>query len=176
MENTTIARPYAEAVFRLADQKGNLPAWSKMLDTMAQVAANPDMQACIGNPKIARGQLVEWFLSLCTDVSEGGRNLVVLMADNGRLALMPQVCEQFEQLKNEREGVLEAQIFTAFPLDQGQQSSLIADLEKKFSRRINATVALDPELIGGVKVVVGDKVIDASVRAKLAAMDLALKS
>lgn len=175
-EATTVARPYAEAVFRLADQNNALPAWSAVLDTLAQVAAHPEMQAAIGNPKIARGDVVDWFLALAKDLSEEGKNFVRLLADNNRLLLLPQIRDLYEQLKNERERVLEAEVFTAFPLDEAQKSSLVADLEKKFSRRINATVALDPALIGGVKVVVGDQVIDASVRARLAAMSVALKS
>lgn len=175
-EATTIARPYAEAVFRLADQTNALPAWSTMLDTMTQVATNPDMQACIGNPRIARAHVVDWFLAACKDLSEEARNFVRLLAENGRLPVLPEIRVSYEQLKNERERVLEAQVHTAFPLDEAQKAALVADLEKKFGRRINATIELDPELIGGVKVVVGDKVIDASVRARLAAMSAALKS
>ena len=175
-ETLTIARPYAEAIFRLADQRGALGAWSGMLDTMAQVAANPDMQDCIGNPKLTRRQLADLFLSAAKGVNEEGRNLVELLVENGRLALLPQMRELFEELKHEREGVLDAQIYSAFPVDEAQKSGLVADLERKFSRRIQATIAIDKELIGGVKVVVGDQVIDGSIRARLAAMSVALKS
>lgn len=175
-ETTTIARPYAEAIFRLADQGGSLAAWSDMLETLAQVAENPYMKACIANPKLTRGQLAELFLSTAPGLDAVGRNLVQVLVDNGRLALLPQVREQFEVLKHEREGVLEAHIVSAFPIDAAQKAALVADLERKFQRRIEADVALDPELIGGVQVTVGDQVIDGSVRARLAAMAVALKS
>lgn len=175
-ETLTVARPYAEAIFRLADQRGALGAWSGMLDTMAQVAANPEMQDCIGNPKLTRRQLADLFVSASKGLNEEGRNLVELLVENGRLALVPQVRELFEELKHEREGVLDAQIYSAFPVDETQKSGLVADLERKFGRRIQAIVAIDPDLIGGVKVVVGDQVLDGSVRARLAAMSVALKS
>lgn len=175
-ETTTIARPYADAVFKLADQAGSLAAWSGMLETLAQVADNPDMQACIANPKLTRGQLADLFLSAAKGLNQEGRNLVQVLVENGRLALLPQIREQFEVLKHEREGVLEARIVSAFPIDETQKSALVADLARKFQRRIEASVAVDPDLIGGVQVVVGDQVIDGSVRARLAAMAVALKS
>jgi F-type H+-transporting ATPase subunit delta len=175
-ESTTIARPYAEAVFKLADQGGSLAAWSGVLQTLAQVAENPDMQACIANPKLTRGQLAELFLSTVKGLNDEGRNLVQVLVENGRLALLPQIREQFEILKHQREGVLEARIVSAYPIDDSQKSALVADLERKFQRRIEASVAVDPELIGGVQVQVGDQVIDGSVRARLAAMAVALKS
>lgn len=175
-ETLTIARPYAEAIFRLADQSGGLPAWSATLAAMSRVAENPDMGTLFDNPKITRPQLVSLFIAACGDLSEEGRNLVQLLVENRRLALVPQIRELFEAFKREREGVVEAQIFSAFPMDDAQKSALVAALEGKLKRRIQATVALDTELIGGVKVVVGDKVIDGSVRARLAAMSSALKS
>lgn len=175
-EATTIARPYAEAVFRLADEKNALAAWSSTLEDLARVATNPEMKACIGNPRIARSHVVDWFLSLCKGVTDEGKNFVRLLADNNRLEVLPEIREHFENLRHEREGVLEAQIQSAFPLDEAQRSRLVKDLETKFKRRITATVTTDPELIGGVKIVIGDKVIDASVRAKLAAMRSALRS
>ena len=175
-EATTIARPYAEAVFRLADEKNALAAWSSVLENLARVASHPEMKACIGNPQIARSHLVDWFLSLSKGVTDEGRNFVRLLANNNRLEVLPEIREHFENLRHEREGVLEAQIHSAFPLDEIQTARLIKDLESKFKRRVTATVTTDPELIGGVKIVVGDKIIDASVRAKLAAMRNVLRS
>lgn len=175
-ESTTIARPYAEAVFRLADQGGALKAWSDMLASMAQVAGNPDVRVAISDPKLTAAQVTELFISLCRGISEEGRNLVKLLVENRRLAVLPEVHALFEALKNQREGVLEAQIYSAYPLDDAQKAKLVADLEAKFKQRINVEVAVDPELIGGVKAVIGDQVIDASVRGKLAAMAVALKS
>jgi F-type H+-transporting ATPase subunit delta len=175
-EITTIARPYAEAVFRLADERGRLAHWAETLSAMAQVAGNPDMRACIDNPKLTAKQLIELFASLCKGIDQEGMNLASTLVENRRLALLPEIRELFEELKNQREGVLEAQVFSAFALDDAQSARLVADLERKFGRRISASVAVDPGLIGGVKVVIGDQVIDASVRAKLAAMAAALKA
>jgi F-type H+-transporting ATPase subunit delta len=175
-ETTTIARPYAEAIFRLADQNGALAAWAGTLEAMAQVAGNPEMQRLLGNPKITRSQLADLFISACKGLNAEGKNLVHLLVHNGRLALLPQVRELFEQLKHEREGTVEALIHSAFPIDNTQKASLVAGLERKLGKRIQASVAIDPELIGGVKVVVGDQVIDGSVRGRLAAMAAALKS
>ncbi len=175
-ETTTIARPYAEAIFRLADQKGRLGAWANLLDNLAGVAGNPDVQATIGNPKLTATQLESLFLSLCGEGDAEGKSLVRVLVENRRLAILPEIREAFEALKREREGVLEAEIFSAFPLSDAQKINVVDDLERKFKRRVVATVAIDPELIGGVKIIVGDQVIDASVRARLAAMETALKS
>lgn len=175
-EVTTIARPYAEALFRLADEGGALAAWSASLGEMAEVAGNPDVRVIIGNPGITARQLTDLFLSLCRDATgEQVRNLVALLVDNGRLGLLPQIREQFEALKAQREGMVEAEIVSAFPLDDAQTASLVADLERKFSRKVQAAVSVDLALIGGVRIVVGDEVIDASIQGKLANMAVALK-
>lgn len=175
-ESTTIARPYAEALFRLADGSGRLREWAAMLDQLAGVAGNGDVREAIGNPKLTGSQLADLFLSLCKGIDAEGENLVRLLVENRRLSVLPEVRGLFDELKNQREGVLDAQIYSAFPLDAAQQGKLVADLEARFRQRIAAELSVDPELIGGVKVVIGDQVIDASVRGKLAAMAVALKS
>ncbi|GAB4165175.1 MAG: F0F1 ATP synthase subunit delta [Rhodocyclaceae bacterium] len=175
-EVTTLARPYAEALFRLADPGGRLEAWSRMLERMAGVAALAQMRECIADPALSADQLAELFVSMCEDLDEEARNLVRILVENRRLALLPQIRDSFEKLKDEREGVLKAQVFSAFPIDEARKAALVAGLERRFGRRVATTVELDRSLIGGVKVVVGDQVIDASVRAKLAAMAAALKS
>ena len=170
-ENATLARPYAEAVFRLADAGGTLAAWSGALRNLAQVAAHPDMQECLAKYDLTSVQLQELFLSLCPgDLSAEAKNFVQLLIEYDRLTLLPEIFRQFETLKNEREGVVDAQITTAFALESAQLAGLVADLEKRFKRRINPQVSIDRELIGGVRVVVGDEVIDGSVRGKLNAM------
>jgi F-type H+-transporting ATPase subunit delta len=175
-EATTIARPYAEAVFRIADQNGRLPAWSETLTNMALVAETPEMQQLIGNPQVTRAQLADLFIAACKGLDGNGMNLVRLLVDNGRLVVVPQIRDLFEELKREREGMLDAQIRSAFPMNEADTRALVVDLERKFGRRVKASVEVDPELIGGVMVVVGDQVIDGSVRARLAAMSAALKS
>ena len=174
-EPITIARPYAEAVFNLAEQAGALAQWSQALAVMARVAQHPDMLTLIGDPKVSDEQRARIFLELCGEgVTPEARNFVTLLLVNNRLALLPEIRELFEQHKNDREGVVEAQISSAFPLDDAQLRSLVADLERRFSRRVDPHVTLDRELIGGVKIVVGDTVIDGSVRGKLAGLSAAL--
>jgi F-type H+-transporting ATPase subunit delta len=174
-ETATLARPYAEAVFRLADAGGTLAPWSGALRTLAQVAAHPDMQECLSKFDLTAAQLQDLFLSLCPgDLTAEARNFVHLLIEYDRLALLPEIFGQFETLKNEREGVVDARIATAFPLEGAQLASLVADLEKRFKRKINPQVSIDRDLIGGVRVIVGDEVIDGSVRGKLNAMAVGL--
>lgn len=171
-EIATLARPYAEAVFRLADAAGTLTAWSGTLRVLAQVAAHPDMRECLAKYDLTTIQLQELFLSLRPgdDLSAEAKNFVQLLIEYDRLTLLPEIFGQFETLKNEREGVVDAQITTAFALGGAQLAGLVADLEKRFKRKINPQVSIDCDLIGGVRVVVGDEVIDGSVRGKLNAM------
>jgi len=176
-ESATIARPYAEAVFGLADKTGATGNWLSVLGTMAQVAGNSEMQACIGNPNLGPKALYDLFIALCKqDFPVEARNFVRVLIANDRLALLPEICAQFAELKNEREGVLEAEIHTAFPLDNAQINGLVADVSRRFKRRVQPRVTVDRELIGGVHITVGDEVIDGSVRGKLEAMATALKS
>lgn len=176
-EAITIARPYAEAVFKSAQDKKTVAAWSDMLHTAAAVTNEEQVNKLIGNPSVSARQLAEVFLVLCKNkLNEEGRNLILLMAENDRLEVLPQVSELFEQLKSQYEGVLDAKIVSAFELNSNQLKSLIASLEQKFKHKINAKVSVDPELIGGVKVEIGDEILDNSVRGKLEAMTVALKS
>lgn len=179
-ENVTLARPYAEAAFKLArDGKmagKNLGAWKDALDRMALVAADPDMQRLIANPKLLPAQLAQVFIDIAGKIGDEQKNFVGVLVENERLALLPEIRDLFVQLKNEFEGVKEAHITSAFPLDEAALKKLIGELEPRFSCKLNAKVYVDAELIGGVKVAVGDEVIDASVRGKLAAMATALKN
>jgi F-type H+-transporting ATPase subunit delta len=176
-ETRTIARPYAEAVFKLAKTSGTLPAWSEMLQLLAAIAADEQVKVLIGNPKVLPRRLGELLLGICGDkVTDEGRNFVLLLAENGRIEVLPEVSEMFEQLKTRHDGVLDAHVTSAFAMSDAQLKDLVADLEARFKRKIEAKVSIDPELIGGVKVEVGDEVLDASVRAKLEAMAVALKS
>ena len=171
----TIARPYAEAVFELADTAHTLSEWSQLLATMAQVASHPDMQACISNPNLTSEQLYALFVSLCREQpSASAQNFVRVLIENDRLSLLPQIRDAYEALKNDREGVIDAEIASAFPLDDAQLAGLVADLEKRFKRRVNPHLSIDQELIGGVRIAVRDEVIDGSVRGKLAAMSAGL--
>ena len=176
-EGATIARPYAEAVFGLAQKQGAFAPWLGMLATMARVAAHPDMRACISNPNLGAKQLYDLFVELCKeDFPVDARNFVRVLIANDRLALLPEIHRQFVELKNELEGVVEVEIRTAFPLDNAQINSLVADIARRLKRRVQPRVTLDKELIGGVRITAGDEVIDGSVRGKLEEMAAALKS
>jgi F-type H+-transporting ATPase subunit delta len=173
-ELATIARPYAEALFRVA-KGADLATWSNLVAEMAQVAANPDLQAFAHNPKIADADVESTFLSaIKSPVSAEAKNFISMLIENGRLALLPEIDVQFQVLKNTLEGAADAEIVSAFDLSTTQVSELTATLEKKFGRKLNPLVTVDPSLIGGVRVVVGDEVLDTSVRAKLQQMQLAL--
>jgi F-type H+-transporting ATPase subunit delta len=175
-ENVTLARPYAEAAFKLARDGKTLPAWKDVLDRMAAVAADPEMQRLIANPKLLPAQLAQFFIDVVGKSGDEQKNFVRVLVENERLALLPEIRDLFVALKNEHEGVKEAHITSAFALDDAALKKLIAELEPRFSCKLNAKVTVDPELIGGVKIAVGDEVIDASVRGKLAAMATALKN
>ena len=175
-ELTTIARPYAEAVYRIAEQSGALDRWSEMLEFAATVVADPQMQTVIGNPKLTAEQQQKLFLDVCGKrLDEQGGNLVHLLVENRRLLLLPAICEQFEELKALHGGLLQAEIISAYSLDKGEQEDLVRRLEIKFKRKVEASVKLDPELIGGIRIVAGDVVIDASVRGQLQNMAFTLK-
>jgi len=173
-EAVTIARPYAEAVFALADAGGALAKWSQALAAMSAVAANADVRAAVGNPNLTPDQVYGLFAAATGDLATEMQNLVRVLIENGRLGQLPEIRDIFEALKNEREGVVDALITSAFPLDKRQLAELVADLEGRFKRKVKPQVNVDPGLIGGVRMQVGDEVIDGSVRGKLAAMSAAL--
>lgn len=175
-ENITLARPYADAAFQLARTTGALGPWQQALDRMAAVAADVQMVECIDNPRLQSSQVAQLFLDVVGSVSAEQQNFVRLLVDNERLQVLPEIRDLYVELKNGQEGVQEADIASAFPLDDATLKNLVAELEARFQCRIQATVSLDPELIGGVRIAVGDQVIDASVRGKLAAMATALQS
>ena len=176
-EVTTIARPYAEAVFEVAKQGGSLAAWSELLQELGRLAAHPDTRAVIGNPKIKPDQLYDLFTSLVkTPLAGYAQNMLRTLIANDRLSFLPQIQAQFEQLRGEHEGVADADVVSAFPMSDDELAQLTAALEKTFKRRIRPTVHIDQELIGGVRVTVGDEVLDASVRGRLAAMSTALQN
>jgi F-type H+-transporting ATPase subunit delta len=173
-ELATVARPYAEALFRVARQ-GDMAAWSNIVSELGTIGANPDVQAFASNPNVNAAQLADTIASLVkSPLNAEAKNFVAMLAENGRIAALPEICAQFHELKNAQEGAADATIYSAFEISAGQLSQLVATLEKKFGRKLNPTVTVDPSLIGGVRVVVGDEVLDTSVRAKLQQMQVAL--
>jgi len=173
-EIATIARPYAEALFK-ASGNGDLAQVTGQLDAVAAVAADVQMRQFADNPKTSAEQVFDVISAVVkTPLSEHLRNLLRAMIENGRLAALPEVALQFHALASQRSGVSEATVYSAFPMDAGQLAAVVASLEKRFGRKLDASVQVEPELIGGVRVVVGDEVLDTSVKARLEQMKVAL--
>jgi F-type H+-transporting ATPase subunit delta len=176
-EPSTIARPYAEAAFRLADETGALGKWAEMLGALALVAADARVRAALADPNLSDAQAAGLLISILSGKLSGdAENFVRVLAENGRLTLLPEIRVQFEALKDEREGVLEAEVDSAFELSAAQVADLVQRLEKKTGRKVKAKVQVDKELIAGVRITLGDKVIDGSARAQLGALESALKA
>jgi F-type H+-transporting ATPase subunit delta len=170
-ELTTIARPYAEAAFALAREGKALSAWSSMLRYASTVVADPAMARSLDNPKFTAGDKESLILSVCGDKLDAmGRRFVKVLVEAERVALLPQIAALFDDLKNDAEGIATARIDSAFPLTDAQVAELKEALEQRFRKKIEATVNVDPELVGGARITVGDTVIDASVRAQLQSM------
>jgi len=169
-EIATIARPYAQALFGVAE-KENLADWSAFIAELAQVGALPEVLSVASSPKVSPAQVVELLLSVVTSPLKArgeAKNFVQMLVDNHRLELLPEIHAQFDELKNAHEGAVDAQITSAFPLEGAQLNDLVASLERRFQRRLKPVVKVDPSLIGGVRVTVGDEVLDTSMRAQLA--------
>jgi F-type H+-transporting ATPase subunit delta len=173
-ELTTIARPYAEAVFALADKAGALAPWSEALSRLAAVAQSPEMTKLLGNPGVSDSQIVDLFIGTAGEVPAEGKNLLQALAENKRLVVLPEVAALYETYKAEREGAVDAHIASAFPLEGAELAALVGDLERRFKRKVRPQVSVDPELIGGARIQVGDQVIDGSVKGKLEAMRIGL--
>lgn len=170
-ELITVARPYAEAVFALAREQNALPEWAQMLRLASGVATDPQMRAALDNPKLHAGAKESLFLSVCGDkLNNDGRRFMRVLLEADRIGLLPEIRQLFDALKDGADGVARAHIASAFPLDEAQLSALKTTLERRFGKKIEATVSIDPELIGGAKIVVGDSVIDGSVLGELQAM------
>lgn len=176
-EPSTIARPYAEAAFRLADAQGKLADWSVALANLSAVAADERVRIAIGDPALSAAQIAGLFITILAGKLSGEvENFVRVLAENDRLNVVAEIRAHFEALKNERESIVEAEVYTAFEMNPAQLADLVARLEKKTGRKVKARVSVDKSLIGGVKVVIGDKVIDGSARAQLAALENALRA
>jgi F-type H+-transporting ATPase subunit delta len=172
-ELATIARPYAEALYKSAG--GGAQALKAPLAALAAVAADADLRSFADNPKAQAQQVFD----LVTGVAGGNveprlANLLRAVIDNGRLAALPEISAQFAALANSNSGVSDATVFSAFPIGDAQLAEVSAVLEKRFGRKLNPTVEVDPSLIGGVRVVVGDEVLDTSIKARLEQMKAAL--
>ena len=174
-EIATVARPYAEAVFKAALEQGTLAGASEGLTLVAAIARDPQMHSVLGNPKVSAQQKKDLVLAVGGDkLDQNVRNLVSILVDGHRDVLIGSIAEQFEQLKHEHERVVTARITSAQPLTDAQRDEIVSALEKRYGKKIEAELDVDPQLLGGARVQVGDQVIHASVRDALAQMAAAL--
>lgn len=170
-ELSTVARPYAEALFAMAREDDALTQWSELLASMAEVMALDEVREALDNPTLSHDQRYELFIGLLeAKLPEKAQNFAQLLIHNGRLLLLPAIARQFDLLRHELEGSALAEITSAYELSEDQVNDLIAALQKKFGLKLEAEVTVDADLIGGVRVKVGDQVLDTSVQAQLAHM------
>jgi F-type H+-transporting ATPase subunit delta len=172
-ELATIARPYAEALFKAA--ASDLDGAAGWLDSLAAIAGNPQLLQFAEDPKVTAAQVFDVVAGVAgSSLPAQAQNFLRTVIDNGRLAALPEMAAQFRALVNARRGTSDAVIQSAFPIDAAALADVVASLEKRFGRKLHAKVEVDPSLIGGIRVVVGDEVLDTSVRARLEQMKVAL--
>jgi F-type H+-transporting ATPase subunit delta len=173
-ELATIARPYAEALFKAA-AAGDLGKLSTQVQAIADVAGNLEMRQFADNPKVTALQVFELIASVVKEpIADPAKNLLRAVIDNGRLAAFGAIASHFHALVSARSGISDATVYSAFEIAPAQLSEVMTSLEKRFARKLNGSVVIEPELIGGIRVVVGDEVLDTSVKARLEQMRVAL--
>ncbi|HEV7914750.1 MAG TPA: F0F1 ATP synthase subunit delta [Albitalea sp.] len=174
-ELATIARPYAEALFKAAGQT-NPRELADQLGALAQAASLPELRQFADNPKVEPATVYDVITGALKAIvlAPSVQNLLRTVIENGRLAALPEVAHQYRSLVNAQSGVSDATVYSAFPIDGSQLGDVVASLQKRFDRKLNATVVVEPGLIGGIRVVVGDEVLDTSVKARLEQMKVAL--
>jgi F-type H+-transporting ATPase subunit delta len=172
-ELATIARPYAEALYKAS--AGDLAAVSTWVDELAAVAANAQLLQFADSPKVTSTQVFELIAGVAQSaLGDKGQNFLRTVIENGRLSALPEIAAQFRALVNAQSGSSDAVVYSAFPIEPAALADVAATLEKRFGRKLNVSVELQPELIGGIRVVVGDEVLDTSVKARLEQMKVAL--
>ena len=172
-ELATIARPYAEALFKASGS--DLAAAAAWVDSLGAIAEDAQLLQFAANPKVTVEQVFDLISSVVpTALPAQAQNFLRTVIDNGRLSALSEIAQQFRALKNAQSGSSDAVVISAFPMDATALSDVAAMLEKRFGRKLNASVVLEPELIGGIRVVVGDEVLDTSVKARLEQMKVAL--
>jgi F-type H+-transporting ATPase subunit delta len=172
-ELATIARPYAEALYKAPHAE--LAAGSNWLDALAAVASNPQLLEFAENPKVTPQQVFDVVSDVArVQLPAAGQNFLRIVIENGRLAAVPEIAHQVRELRNAQAGASDAIVYSAFPISAAQLAELTGTLEKRFGRKLNLTVQEDASLIGGIRVAVGDEVLDTSVKARLEQMKAAL--
>jgi F-type H+-transporting ATPase subunit delta len=172
-ELATIARPYAEALFKAC--ASDLSSTAVWVDELGQIASNAQLLQFADSPKVTDGQVFDLIASVAKSaLPDAAKNFLRTVIGNGRLSVLPEIAAQFHALKNAQSGSSDAVVYSAFPIDAGALAEVAVMLEKRFGRKLNPSVVLQPELIGGIRVVVGDEVLDTSVKARLEQMKVAL--
>ena len=168
LETSTIARPYATAVFELAQETGQVEEWSAMLGLLGVLTSDKDMRQLITNPRVSRQQLRDLVFDVCgAGLSDLGRNLVKLLVGAGRLQYTANIKDQYEQMRAVAEGKVDVEVVTAYTLDEQQQGSIAEIMAGRLSKQVNIVTSVDESLIGGAIIRAGDSVIDASLRGCL---------
>ena len=176
-EISTIARPYAVAIFNLAKEEKTLSEWSDMLSLMSGIIKNEDINSFINDTKVLDTDREKLILNICGDkINASGQNLIKLLVEYKRLSILSEITLLFEELKAKDEGVIEAEIIMADQPDKKMVANLLKSLEKRFNKKIEGKVVIDKSIIGGTKIIVGDTVIDASVRGQLDNLAYTLKA
>ena len=178
-ELATIARPYAEALFKAASGAGAAgpDATASWLDLLAGIASNEQLLRFAHNPKASDQQVFDVIVGVArTPLPDAAANFLRAVIENGRLSALPEIAARFRELKNAQSGTSDATVFSAFPIDAQSLAGVSSVLEKRFGRKLSLSVQQQPDLIGGIRVVVGDEVLDTSVRARLEQMKVALSA
>lgn len=174
-ELTTVARPYAQALFDVARDAGALAVYANLADELAAVAGHPQVAEVTADPRLNGEQVYALLTGLVKgELPDDATKFLRLVIANDRLAVLPEVARQFRELKNAAEGVADCVIESAFPMDDGQVQQLVERLAGKFGLKLKPEVHVDAGLIGGVRVTVGDHVMDTTVKTRLAQMHAAL--
>ena len=176
-ELATIARPYAEALFKACSASAGVDLNGAVVwvEELAAIAANPQLRQLADNPKVTSGQVLDVITGVArSTLPEMAKNFLRTVIDNGRMEAFPEMATQFRALVNRANGSSDAVVYSAFAMDTAALGELSAALEKRFGRKLNLTVQQDDSLIGGIRVVVGDEVLDTSVKARLEQMKAAL--
>ena len=167
-ENSTIARPYAQAAFDIAHEKGDLKGWSDMLQLIAAVTSDTVMSDMISNPSIEREKIVEIIVDVCADnLNDLAKNFVKVLAENGRLNVTNEIAQAYEEHRAEAEKTVEAEVTSAFPLSDAQTKSITEALKKRLGREVTLIANVDETIVGGAIIRAGDLMIDGSVNGQL---------
>jgi F-type H+-transporting ATPase subunit delta len=175
-ELTTVARPYARAAFEFAVSNNNIEAWSAMLFFVSEVAQDATMANILTCDK-APQELANLFLSVCDDqLDEHGQNFIKVLAENGRLSVLPRVAQLYVELETEYNKEIDADVVSAYALSKTQKIELSKSLEKRLARKVNLNCSIDKSLIAGMVITAGDLVIDSTTIGQLTRLSNTLQS